>query len=617
MLLTLTMGPLLALGVAGVAPGAAAQALARVAGQHQAGTTHPGARHAAAPHVPALAGIGKDTPFCKGLGKKYEASSGAQMYCFGAQLTRGGNGKRAQVSQAQGAPPNVDAATVSEDVNPAGVPGQGQSEVSIGAAGHYVAEAWNDATSFLSNCGAAGFKEEGTGLGFSTDGGKTFTDLGGLPNLDCTKYLYEGDPSVAAYRVGGHTYFYVSSLYDPVNGEGRTDIALDACSVEGSGATATLRCGQPVVAARSSQCEIFKERISKHKTRTVRFCSFADKDYLTIDPAHGRLYVTYSDFLLTGNGGDPEAMSACDIGTRAGGSGPAGGTPAAPACKRGTPMVKVSSHLQQAKPYLTVAPADPRGCFNEGSYPAADTATGNVYVGYESNWDSLAFPPCENASTPTQNVLTKTTLHCLRLAKTAACGPSRTVSAPVTSLSSVLVPGYNRFPGNDFPRLAVSDKAGTVTMVWNDTRFHPFGDILMQSFSRGTLRPVQARPVRLDQPHNGGLSMFPALRTATASGLLDVSWYSRSSATTADTGVEAAMDVSPLATVTPPNVQLTSALSNWDNDSSLIVPNFGDYTDSAVSVTGSAPYLGNTWYVAWSDGRLGIPQPFEAHLPAG
>jgi hypothetical protein len=34
-------------------------------------------------------------------------------------------------------------------------------------------------------------------------------------------------------------------------------------------------------------------------------------------------------------------------------------------------------------------------------------------------------------------------------------------------------------------------------------------------------------------------------------------------------------------------------------------------------VTGSAPYLGHTWYVAWSDGRLGIPRPFEAHLPAG
>jgi hypothetical protein len=60
---------------------------------------------------------------------------------------------------------------------------------------------------------------------------------------------------------------------------------------------------------------------------------------------------------------------------------------------------------------------------------------------------------------------------------------------------------------------------------------------------------------------------------------------------------------------------ITNVLSNWADNASLIVPNFGDYTDAAISVTGSAPYLGNTLYVAWSDGRLGIPQPFEAHLP--
>jgi hypothetical protein len=61
---------------------------------------------------------------------------------------------------------------------------------------------------------------------------------------------------------------------------------------------------------------------------------------------------------------------------------------------------------------------------------------------------------------------------------------------------------------------------------------------------------------------------------------------------------------------------VTSALSNWLDDSSLIVPNFGDYTDAAVSVTGSPPYLGHAVYFAWSDGRLGIPQPFLASVPA-
>jgi hypothetical protein len=47
------------------------------------------------------------------------------------------------------------------------------------------------------------------------------------------------------------------------------------------------------------------------------------------------------------------------------------------------------------------------------------------------------------------------------------------------------------------------------------------------------------------------------------------------------------------------------------------VPDFGDYTDNALTATGSKPYVGGTLYVAWSDGRTGVPQPFAAHLPAG
>jgi hypothetical protein len=31
-----------------------------------------------------------------------------------------------------------------------------------------------------------------------------------------------------------------------------------------------------------------------------------------------------------------------------------------------------------------------------------------------------------------------------------------------------------------------------------------------------------------------------------------------------------------------------------------------------VIATPAAPYTGTTLYVAWSDGRLGVPQPFEA-----
>jgi hypothetical protein len=254
---------------------------------------------------------------------------------------------------------------------------------------------------------------------------------------------------------------------------------------------------------------------------------------------------------------------------------------------------------------------------DEGAYPAADPVTGAVYTAYEYNWSTDLFPPCNGAATPTADVMTKTPFRCLPLKTFAACpGPKARTSVPVTSLIATFVPGYNRFPASDFPRLAVSDRYRTVSMVWNDTRFHPLGDILLESFHKASLGPVQAHPVVLDRPASGGLHMMPALRTATAAGRLDVTWYSRSTPTTANTSVEGVLGVSPLATSTPSsNVRITTVASNWLTNTSLIVPNFGDYTDAALTTTGTAPYVGRTLYVAWSDGRFSVPQPFEAHLP--
>src|SRR6266702_4197456 len=555
-LTTVTTVPVTVLVLAAVAPQAGA-------------VSAPRARHVSAARSRPVPEAGRLTtgaqagnPFCSRLGKQYEASSAAQAYCFGPQLNKGAHGLPA-IAEGPSAARNVDAARVSEDVSPAGVSAQGQSEVSIAAAGPYVVEAWNDSTGFITACPAPMSKEEITGLGFSANGGKSFTDLGGLPNANCGKL----------------TYF-----------------------------------GQPVIAAASSQCQLIK--ISP--TRTVKFCSFTDKDFLAIDPAHGKLYLTYSDFQVTRPFGDPVDMSACDLGNAAGGAGPAGGTPAAPVCEHGTPLVQVSTNLQLAKPYLQVAEANSLGCVNEGAYPAVDTRTGTAYVGYEFNWSSsLGFPPCESASTPVQNVLDKVAARCLTLTAVSPCkGPSARTAVPVVSMEGASIPGYNRFPGSDFPRLAVSDKFGTVSMVWNDARAHPYGDILMQSFHKNSLDPVQATPVRLDQPHNGGLSFLPALRTPSSSGRLDVTWYTRASTATAVTNVAAAIGVSPVTTATPTNVRITNVASNWLFNSSLIVPNFGDYTDNAVSVTAQAPFVGSTLFVAWSDGRSGIPQPFEAHLPS-
>jgi hypothetical protein len=85
-----------------------------------------------------------------------------------------------------------------------------------------------------------------------------------------------------------------------------------------------------------------------------------------------------------------------------------------------------------------------------------------------------------------------------------------------------------------------------------------------------------------------------------------VSWYDRSSANTALTDVHAGLGVDPKTTSTPAtNTLVTSVPTDWDNVSSDIVPNFGDYTDDFIA--------GTLLYVAWADGRLSEPQPFSAH----
>ena len=167
-----------------------------------------------------------------------------------------------------------------------------------------------------------------------------------------------------------------------------------------------------------------------------------------------------------------------------------------------------------------------------------------------------------------------------------------------------MIPGYNRFPMNDFPRLAVSDTAGTVSMVWNDARLHPTGDIFLQSFNLGSLAPVQAAPLRINRS-TGGWQFLPAVRNASARGNLNITFYSRTIANTALTNVHGALGVNPrIASLSKgSDTVITTGSTDWNAVSSMIVPNFGDYTDNYVA--------GATLYVAWSDGRLGIPQPFE------
>jgi len=541
--------------------------------------------------LPATANAqrGKGTPFCKKLfnsnlnplGKIF-ASQGAQMYCFGSHFS---GFSRLKV-QARPSGKNVDAADPAEDVSPNGTQAFGQSETSIAAVNQFVVEAWNDATGFFSPCPSPNSKEELTGFGFSNNGGASFTDLGGLPNNNCATSRFEGDPSVEAFEFQGAHYFYITSIFvDFTTGAG--DIGLTACKVTGFGSAASLSCGQPIIVAVG---------------RTP--FSFLDKDFATIDPLRGKLYVSYTDF-----GFDPITtfptneidLAACDLTFN----------PMVPVCSNG-------SSVAPAPPYIRVAATDPNFCENEGAYPAVDVSTGDVYIAYEHNWPSaFAFGAC--ATDPAKEVVSYIPNACLTLPGPSACtGPFAHTAELVTSLSAAMIPGYNRFPMNDFPRIAASSVHGTVSIVWNDGRFKPSGDILLQSFAFRSLAPIQFEPVVVDNARTAGhgWQFLPGMRNTDDDGNLYISWYGRKRPDTPLTNVYEAVGVSPLTHATPSNIVITNVASDWNAVSSDIVPNFGDYTDNYVGAVDSfgLPFTGEIDYTAWSDGRLGDPQPFEAHI---
>src|SRR5437016_8607689 len=62
--------------------------------------------------------------FCSKLGKTIQASSGAQMYCFGVQSNGASSHSRPAIKSFG---PNVNAADPNEDISPSGVRAHGQS----------------------------------------------------------------------------------------------------------------------------------------------------------------------------------------------------------------------------------------------------------------------------------------------------------------------------------------------------------------------------------------------------------------------------------------------------------------------------------------------------------
>jgi hypothetical protein len=174
----------------------------------------------------------------------------------------------------------------------------------------------------------------------------------------------------------------------------------------------------------------------------------------------------------------------------------------------------------------------------------------------------------------------------------------------VRSLSAQVIAGYNRGTGNDFPRIAYDGATNQVLVEWNDASLHPLGDIWMRAFTRQL--QFSSPIVRINDDSDYTLHFLPAISVRN-DGTICSSWYDRRRSAPDSAITDYYGECRPSPTSNATDFRITTGSTDWTNTSSLIIPNFGDYTDNATD--------GTRTYFNWSDGRLGVPQPFVDSRP--
>jgi hypothetical protein len=461
----------------------------------------------------------------------------------------------------------------------------GQSETGIAASGDRVVVAWNDATAFFTGSKPATPLGSGTGVGYSSDGGATFTDLIGLPNDDPNQQ-WRGDPSVVAFD-GSH--FAVASLYFPSNvadcdaGEAQSTVALSVGTV--TSGSVPVRFGNPITPADAGDmC-----------AANWRKVAVLDKVFMTYESTSRTLALSYTRFFLAGHHSglgqievvratvpaDPAKLSAADF----------------------TRPAVVWAEEPYCDGYTGITPADRCGALDQGAYPAI-APNGDVYVAWERNIDTNLYSGLDpyvyihaarvpaGATAPDVGGPDSPVVLTVGQANASAFGGVR-------SMNSTYIAGYNRGTGNDFPRIAVDPVDDRVVFAWNDASAHPLGDIWLRtaSYDLSTMTPIR----QVNDDRSFAMHFMPALSIG-SDGSIRTSWYDRRMWGADSPETDYFGEVRAAERANAPDFKITTGPTDWTNTSTLIVPNFGDYTDNAT--------VGTTTYYTWSDGRLGVPQPF-------
>jgi hypothetical protein len=288
-----------------------------------------------------------------------------------------------------------------------------QSETSIAVVGKNVAVGFNDSQQTLI---ALTNGSDLSGYAYSTDGGKTFTDGGALPNLPNFSNL--GDPWLTADR-GGRMYYANLAL-----GGNNLNLEIGVSRSDDGGKTWT----EPTIASPNSDNLFY----------------LGDKEAVTAgrDPAvagRDNLYAAWDDFV-----GDLTTGDSFN------------GLPVARSTDRGRTW---------SLSYADKVTADPNSCsFTQyiGAQPLVDPANGTLYVAAEKI--GVVDPTCAGAPATFSEVLF-TSRDGGR-----TFGPGVTISAvtPATPTGALDLGGGKLIRTIEFPVLALH--GGRLWAAWNDGR---------------------------------------------------------------------------------------------------------------------------------------------------
>lgn len=466
----------------------------------------------------------------------------------------------------------------------------GQSETAIAAWGSRVLVGWNDLTALVVASQPTTPRGSVTGVGFSKDAGTTFTDLIGLPNDDPNQQ-WSGDPAIVAVD---RTHFIVASLYFPSAvadcqaGEAQMTIAIAVGTVTSDGRS--VRFGMPIAPVDAGDtC-----------SRRWRNVSLLDKVFAGYDATSRTLALTYTRIYL---GGQHTGLGQIEVARAA--------VPTDAATLTAADFAPTAV-VWPEEPYCANAngttPADRCGAVNSGAYPAV-APNGDVYVAWERNIDTNLYSGID------PYIYEHVALVPAGIEAPTAGGPDApvvftlgqvhaTVDGGVRSMDNVAIAGFNRGTGNDFPRIAFDPVHDRVVFAWNDASLHPLGDIWLRTAAPDLAS--MGRIYRVNDDESYALHFLPALSIG-VDGSIRTSWYDRR-AYGADSSLTDYMgEVRPVESTNTTDFTISTGPTDWANTSTLITPNFGDYTDNATS--------GMTTYYTWSDGRLGVPQPFVDSSP--